>query len=212
MDLQKRMERLEKHNRLLKVFGLIIISLALLGTQGAPKKTSWDIYDRRGELRATFGLDKSGEPRLALFDKGGNEALVLHADRPSLILKDKNGKERLSLGLERDWSPHLRYYNKNGREQGVFAVIDGYPRLTLNDENGELRAIFILGRTGNPQLNLHDENGNTRSSLFIDNRGTPGLVLYDKDRKMRGAFAVNPDGEPQILIWDKDRNILFKAH
>ena len=73
----------------------------------------------------------------------------------------------------------LALVDKRGRERGTLGVTeDGWPALSLLDENGNSRVLLDVPK-GGPRLRLLDEKGKVRAVLAVDEDG-PGLSFLDE--------------------------------
>src|ERR1700693_3585557 len=98
----QRLERLEKHNQILKwlasATGIAIVAVGLLRGQTATEKTleadDFILRDQRGVVRASLAM-VAGAPMLRVFDSTGKPRLALGmtaAGVASLAVLDGNGK------------------------------------------------------------------------------------------------------------------------
>jgi len=97
--LRQRVEKVERQNRRMKLFGLVL--LAALGVMLVTGLTveqpvigaeAFTLVDKQGELRAVFAMVNS-EPTLALFDTAGKvrAGLSVVDNAPRLILYGEDG-------------------------------------------------------------------------------------------------------------------------
>jgi hypothetical protein len=119
-ELSRRLEILERQNRRIKRFGLLLIlmacSIALIAqikpfadaplptapvpSDGKLRAEGFILTDEKGNERASLVTDGAGSVFLVLFDKGGKARANLQVsnDGPSLNFYDTNAKPRLVIG------------------------------------------------------------------------------------------------------------------
>jgi hypothetical protein len=107
MDLQTRVERLERQNRRMKHIGLVGLVVATLG----------------------FGLgaQKIGQPKTA------EKLPTLQAHH--FLVKDSQDRTRIWLGMRKD-GPALTFYNEGQQELAVLRLVDGDASLVLSRAEG----------------------------------------------------------------------------
>ncbi len=168
-----RVEKLERQNRLMKIAGLVLITLggaAVLLGQAAPNRNVVDAHE-------VLIRDKEGNVRIRLDAKWD--------DGPSVVLYDWKGQERANL--------HVEHSIHGGRPYDE-------PGLTLFDVR-EQRRVFLASTSVGPTLALIDSRNKPRSALvangglvFFDQTGeqqwhllarqdAPGLILRDAKQK-----------------------------
>jgi hypothetical protein len=110
MNLEQRLERLERENRWMRRIGAVgvaVVAAVFLIGQGKDKELpdlevrSLKVKDNAGKVRAVLASDTDGTVYLRLRDKDGKPraGLTLFADSPSLDLWDKNCETRAVLGV-----------------------------------------------------------------------------------------------------------------
>ncbi|MEO7453510.1 MAG: hypothetical protein ABIV13_01960 [Fimbriimonadales bacterium] len=122
-DLESRMKKLERTNRLLLTFAAAGIAAALIGWQAVPnsiKARSFEVIDDKGKQRAALwtgdgavGLalnDADGKP-MASFDCFGKD--------PGIVMFDRQGNRRLRLVMYEN-EPILYYVDGRGQRVDVF--------------------------------------------------------------------------------------------
>jgi len=220
-ELTRRVERLERENRLLKGFALLAF-VAILGS--APlmgqvsKSTASDVVrtrglelvDDQGRERATLSAQGGDFVGLVLWDAAGKARVSMEAnkDGSSLFLSDSNAKHRVSL-----WSP------ANG----------GDAEVALNDENAKERLRLWANANASGQ-NVTDErgawfqvlNGAQKSEARIETLdGSATLALSDA-AGYASTFGVtslvdtktgtkSPRSAASIVMIDKDGRVVWEA-
>jgi len=177
MDINARLEKLERENRRMKKIGIVgIVFASVLFFSGQAK---------------TNKVVEANEFRL--LDASGKERATLHVFRgqPELFIRSLNGESDVLLGTDTS-GPYL-----------VMGPVTGKAAVTLNPNNlslegtvGKLR-IALNPEAGGPNLTIEDNEGYStvlgRSDLPLTKTGkreqTPAasLVLFDKDKKVLWA-------------------------
>jgi hypothetical protein len=116
--LNDRLERLEKENRRLKVWGGIAAGAVLcLGLFGFAAPIVCDIV--------------TGE-RLVIRDNSGRQRVGIdayHNDAPGLTLNDTNGRERAKMGLNDKGDVTLSFFDEKGTAKASYLfAADGAPK------------------------------------------------------------------------------------
>ena len=102
-NLESRIEKLEKRNRLLLGALLVMMSLALLGAapsadpeDGTVRATRFELVDTEGRVRGELSL-REGAPVFSLLDETGQDRLSLNHDAggTALFIRDEDGVVRL---------------------------------------------------------------------------------------------------------------------
>jgi hypothetical protein len=202
MTIEKRLEKLERQNRMFKhllllvcmAIGLWLIAASDCGIKNTLKagesskvieSNEFRLIDPKGKIRGVFGLDKDGGPNIYLLDAHGNSRagvnLVEDADGlPAIFLKDAQGKVRGMFCLRLDDSP------------GIF----------LKDAQGKTRGIFGLRADESPGINLFDAEEKPRAVFAINADNSLGIDLLDAQGRVRGSFGIAADGRPAIALLD----------
>lgn len=142
MDLQQRVERLERENRILKRAALSGVGLALLAAllgQAAPPQAAavttrkLAIVDEQGHERAVLGMVEGG-PQLSLLDSKGRSVVQLEVpkvpDKAALYMQDSSSASGLELAMTMN-GPVLHFSDKTGTRV----------RLATNQLNAPLASI-----------------------------------------------------------------------
>ena len=141
--LQSRLEKLERANRWMRLFGitaLILGAVALLLNQNRKSRVI--------EAEQFILTDGKGEKR------GG---MIVTPQGPALEFYDSNRTLRLNLSIFND-SPNLTIKDARGTGIAILADVPTGPGLMLYDRNGDPRAQLDVGKEG-PRLYMEDEQG-----------------------------------------------------
>ena len=180
MDVEKRIETLEKQVRLYRRVGALAVCLmagALIvgAVKPAPKVVTAEKFvlrDVLGKRRGQWGVDDRG-PRFRLFDNNGKRRVDLkHTENgPGLFLFDSKERHRAGIGVA-----------SSRPDGGVEA-----PSVIFKDSKGKMR-MFLSVLLDRPNLALYDSSEMTRADLTITRKGAPLLRLYDSNEdKIWGA-------------------------
>jgi len=143
MELEVRVDKLERENRRIKRLGyttLIVAGLVIALGQARPQQpeviraTKFVLVDENGQQRATLGIENGG-PALVLEDTSGRGVVQLQVpkipDKPSLYLADPRESARVELAMTMN-GPVLHFTDKTGTRV----------RLAANELNAPLAAIY----------------------------------------------------------------------
>jgi hypothetical protein len=142
-----RLERLERHNRRLRLGGaLLLLGIVAGATMGQGRGPShaveaqrFVVKDARGKSRAVLGMSAEG-PGLSLYDPDGNAraALALAGDNTSRLgFYDRQGKSRVVVDVQEDGTSTVGFYDKTGKAHAHLRVApDGSPVLGFFDKDG----------------------------------------------------------------------------
>jgi hypothetical protein len=189
-SLVKRIERLERQNRLLRLtslLGLILFSGVLFMAQShqVEKLTAgrFELVDRTGKIRAALGMTATG---------------------PALLLVDERGTTRVSLNTTATGSS-LKLYDAVGETEGGAFEVDASSReFRLHDKSGKVRAGVLVGGKG-PALILADAGGKPRISLDV--KEGPGLSIIGSTGNIGLALSVDDKNNPEVLLYDSSSKL-----
>ena len=174
MDINARLEKLERGNRRMKKIGIVAIVFALVLFISGQGKTNKIV--EANEFR--------------LLDASGKERATLHVFRgqPELFIRSLNGESDVLLGTDTS-GPFLIM----GPLTGKAAVTLKPDNLSLEGPVGKLR-IALNHEAGGPNLTIEDNEGYSTvlgtSDLLPTKTGkrepTPAasVVLFDKEKKV----------------------------
>ena len=198
MNLEQRMEELERklasserRNRFLLVGVLIAVAIGFLGfvqntevAQAGVQKSisaeSFNLVDKKGDLRGTFSISNDEEsPRLMLMgkEKEGFIMLGMIDGLPELTLCDrgKNVRARFAMGSN---GPNLVFYDENKKGRVAIGVVENKgPSILLADPQ-EMTRVALSFTEDISTLRMNDDKGNTRTFLFAHKDA--GLVICDE--------------------------------
>ncbi len=156
MDLQKRIEQLEKERWLYVMLGVFGALAGLAGAGvavlkgggsagGVVNASSISLNDAKGQLRARLAVDDKGFAALTFYDESTRRPLQL-------------------VGLNKAGEGQLLTYSREGTAQIELRVNNaGRPLLSLNDAQGKQRATLSLET--DPNLDLRTSDGKKAVSL-----------------------------------------------
>ena len=189
MDLEKRVEKLERENRRLKIAGgavvAVLVAVVLAGAvtpQQVPeviRAAAFEVVDDNGTTRAVMNAEYIGYADA----KGIPRALVRAR---GIFLSDDNGTVRVAIGVE-----GVGYADENGTIRATMKT-EG---IGYSDENGEGRA--AMSSDGFTYL---DENGTIRAELGEVGLPAPGTGI----QTLYPAAMVLSDAEGKV-IWQAPR-------
>ena len=164
MDLQRRVELLERQNSWFKRIGIATVLLVIVAISmgQAPKKAEtieaekFVIVDEHGAQRGIFGIDQ------------GDAILILaHAD----------GKPLIEMRTIRDGRSALHVHDTNGIPRIELALAKRGPVLNFIGDNSVLRT-SLAGAGPNSRLDLYQDDG---GKIFTVT--TEELEFYNADGK-----------------------------
>jgi len=155
----RRLERLERQNRLLKAGGLCALVLLASLVIMAPSKQivtriaaeEFSVVDSSGVVRATLGFEKGGS-RLALYDSSG-----------LMLVEVTATKDAAEFALYDDTEKHR-----------ILALVGSGQK--VRD-----REVGVVRLPADVFFNLYDENRMTRASIRV--AGDARLSVYDGEEK-----------------------------
>ena len=180
MDMNARLEKLEKENRRIKKIGIVSVVLAsvlIISGQASTNKVvtanEFRLVDATGKVRGFFSTNDEGLALLSLTDSSGKISASLGASTKgsTLLLKSIDDKTWTDLSASANKFGGLHLYGSAGE---IHLAVDGDspgPSLQVKDREGYLS---VLGR----------------SDLVVPTTGkkeqTPAasLILFDKDHKV----------------------------
>ena len=220
MELEARLQRLERDNRRLKAGGVVALSAVLvvfLMGQTAPvpdeiKAKRFTAVDEKGRTRAVLIGTLTGSS-LSLRDDKGNERVSLFvSDGGPLLIFDEED-ERLELE-----SSSLRLRNK-----GMSAVLDlGVAGANFYlAHNGISNTAWLGADSTGTYLNLGDDTGAQRVSIGVTEAG-PGLSLFDDKRVERARMGVSQQvnthtgveykrPENSLVLYNAERKVVWEV-
>jgi hypothetical protein len=164
-DLVGRLEKVERQNRFLKLWGLLIPLLLLTGavsltTSSLPKVITAEkicLTDKNGIARLKMELE-NGNPQLTLTYENGDPCLVMGPGE--LCFYDQGKKARINI-MARDTL--------------------NFTSLALTDKEGKNCVTVSAGPEG-PYLSIDDSEGKKEVVLSIDPIGTFNMIEMGRDK------------------------------
>ena len=148
MELELRVNKLERENRRIKKLGLtalVAVGLIIALGQARPQQpdvirtTKFVLVDENGQQRATLGIENGG-PALVLEDTNGRGVVQLQVpkipDKPSLYLSDPRESTRVELPMTMN-VPVLHFTDKTGTRVRLAANELNAPLAAIYDEEGK---------------------------------------------------------------------------
>jgi hypothetical protein len=143
MDLESRIELLERQNRRMKRLGLaalmIVGILACMGQSkpqpaGTLTAEKFVVVDAKGQARATLGM-QDGSPQFTLTNSRGQNAVLIEVpatpDKPAIYLRDPQESAMLELAMTMN-GPVIHLTDKSGVRA----------RLATNELNAPLVGVY----------------------------------------------------------------------
>jgi len=143
MDLESRLDRLERENRCFRRLGLTaLVFVGLILSLGQARRQQPEVIhaakfvlvDKDGQQRATLAMENDG-PAFVLEDTSGRGVVRLQVpkipDKPSLYLSDPRQSARVELAMTMN-GPVMHFSDKTGTRV----------RLAANELNAPLAAIY----------------------------------------------------------------------
>jgi len=163
----------------------------------------FEVVDKDGKVRAGLMVKDGESPTLSLFDKEGNDLVLMSLSSTGeavLAFRDKGPKARLSLTLLKE-GPRVDLWDTEGKNirAALRTGADGAPLLELFNKYTERRAAFGIDKDDKPGLSFDDQTGKTRLTLGLEGEGVAFLRLLDKENVARAGLSVGAEGTPAGL-------------
>ena len=182
-DLNERLGKLERQNRLFRIGGLVALlvvgSLLLIAArpQNTQQAEKFVLVDSSGRTTAVLGVDTDGHPGLSVKDPA-------------------TGNERAWLGLWGTNEVSLGFFDKDQKERSRIGILtDGTMRLSIFDAAGKNK--FWLGQSG---ISFYGNDDKERAWFGMHTNGQPGVSLYASDMKQRVWMGVTDTDKPAVAI------------
>ena len=153
MDLESRVEALERQNRRLKrvgLAGIVVLGIVVCMGQSQPQSAGtltaekFVVVDAKGEPRAALGMEE-GAPQLALTNSRGQNAVLIEVpatpDKPAVYLRDPQESSMLELAITMN-GPVIHLSDKSGVRARVATNELNAPLLSVYDDKGH--ELFIV--------------------------------------------------------------------
>ena len=231
MNLESRVERLERQNRWLKAGGAVALSAVLivfLMGQAASvpdeiKAQRFTAVDEKGRTRAVLIGTLTGS-FLSLQDDKGNERVSLSVSDgvgPHLIF---NGEDKtMSPRIELVSSPFMSSLHLRKGRMDAFLALDPSAGVNFSLSHKILTgsATWLAADSRGTSLRLTDDKGKIRVSIGVTESG-PGLSLFDNKRMERARLGVSQQvnthtgveymrPENSLVLYNAEREVVWKA-
>lgn len=223
MNIEERIERLERQNRRLRNgLGVVVIAAITVGLvgftaqQGIPdvvRARQFVVVDSRGDLLASFHSLNEKEPRLSFWD--------------SAFLKKNPGGDRIRewafFGVDHDGKTlSLRMNHQNGKSAVIVTTSEeGGAGLILTDAKSSgmiaMRAATDgqrISLTGSSKRAIRLTNGQLSHLTYIslsDENGIDRAVLGATSLTTTRTGTVEKRAPSSLILFDKDGKVLWKA-
>ncbi|MBP1608904.1 MAG: hypothetical protein H6Q04_1139 [Acidobacteria bacterium] len=210
--LWSRLELLERQNRRMKRFGIILLVLAgslfLMGqaakTSRTVEATKFILKNAKGKKRAELGIRLDG-PELAFYDDKEQTLLSigLLEEGPGLLVLKSDGKKIVSFSVT-PTGPMMSFSDQNGAKRLNLSVVDGSPAVGLLGTEGDAKAALGLTPAGNPFVQLFGSSEHGGAQLLA----APDMAVLrflDSADKPRAVFGMlEKENAPGITFNDAD--------
>ncbi len=164
MDLEARLDRLERENQRLKRLGLVSLVIA-------------SSFVFMGQTKRKVHPETLRAQQFELVEPDGSVKAILGttptSDKSSgLALYDRQGKVRVMLSVDKEGVPVLALFSANSRSRAVTTVTDeGSPAFLLYGPKGEMRGLFGMSANSAANSLLFDASGEPRSGVSVPASG-----------------------------------------
>lgn len=204
MDINLRLEKLERENRRMKSISIAAAVVAATMIIGGQAKTSkvveaneFRLVDASKRVRALLSMSAAGGPELTLNDANGNFVVALStAPMPSLTLQPIGSGESVYLHAGTTESPNASL--------GL-----GLPPSGILIAAGRHNAIEMAGSAGTFRVNLDEDLGGPRITV-MDKQGY-SLNLGSVDLELPGPGENERTPAASLVLVGKDKKVLWSA-
>ena len=230
-SLAKRLDRIERHNRGLRLAllacaaaaaGAFVAGYSFRDDAGAGGKAVHQrqveaeqivIRDADGQMRAWMGVAEGG-PRLLFFDNAGQQRVGVGLSaqaEPSFGIFDGGQNPRVVLGMVDGW-PGLVFRDPSGKQRIAMHTQEGWASLIFCDRD-EVRRSGIGAFEKGAAVNLCDDRGRERVGLTLEATAA-SLSFFDSKKQKRLGLGIVRDDEPALGFFDdlgRPRAVLTSA-
>lgn len=230
-DLLARIERLEQHNRRLRLTGTLwliaVTAVALMGQAGARsaphviEAREFVVRDAAGKTRARLGMLSDGGWGLTLVNAEGKfrTGLIVgpgtDANRggaSGVVALDQAGRLRLGLVANAGGPPGLTFTDEGGRKRIRLAITDAQESaLELVDRSGHERVTLGVSPENNAVLVLGDGMGTRRVGLAAGANGAGYLAFSTPDGRNHLHVGMTVSGFPSSEMRDESGKVIWRA-
>jgi hypothetical protein len=195
--LQERMERIEKQNRRLKSFMVVLVlpllALAVMGAKAGTQDGHFrqiiaeglTIVDGAGQELMRIGFSKDEGTGMKILNKAGKEVLGIGitADEAGsgILVADKEGRPRIGLGMD-EGLPSLVVVDEKGKKIMAMGGDERGYGLVIMDQNEVERAGLGL-KEGNAGFAIYDDKGQYVRGMIRQRNGTHYASYVDENGK-----------------------------
>ena len=195
--IQERMERIEKQNRRLKSYMIVLVlSLLAFAVMGAKAGTQdghfrqiiaegISIVDGAGQELMLIGFAKDEGTGIKILNKAGKRimSLGIAADEggSGIMVADKEGRPRIGLGVEGSL-PSLAVANEKGKKIVAMGGDDSGYGLVIMDEK-EVERAGVGFKEGNTGFAIYGDNGQYVRGMIRQKNGTHYSSYVDENGK-----------------------------
>ncbi|HEY4311554.1 MAG TPA: hypothetical protein VGN12_19060 [Pirellulales bacterium] len=211
MELQQRVERLERENRRLK-----LVALGVLAAIGLGVLWQWGV----GQPQPAYAQDKKrnvviSDDDIVIKDKAGKDRIRLGIDSNNRAFLQLRGKEitpSFGISIDEKGLGDLTFFGKDGNEQiSIRTTQDGKPDIafrtgTVNFYDSKI-GLFTSNINALPgsAFQLTEGDGKTRASLTFDDKTGPSLRMYHSGGKRMISLGDEPVGSFLTVFDQNDR-------
>ena len=204
MDINARVEKLERENRRMKQIGLVAALFASTLILGGEAKTNkvveaneFRLLDASRKVRALLSMSPSGGPELTFNDASGDFVLALSTTpAPSLTLRPIGTGESVYLHAGTTDSPNASL--------GL-----GLPPKGILIVAGSHNAIDMFGSAGTFRVNLDEDLGGPR--IAVTDKEGYSLNLGRVDVEFPGTGQNERTPAASLVLFGKDKKVMWSA-
>ena len=193
---------------LIAVVVITLFGVYLLGA--APRRErsveaeEFILRNKAGDVVAEWTTSDDGEPKIELFDKGGELQCGLQVRNgcPALFMVSGHNKAKIQMFMLPDGSPSLVFLDQKGTIRvDLFASEEGSAFIKVNTVDDEMSArlsaqdlpkVALMMRTGDPLISMLNEDG------------TPMMIYYDSEGEAVMVMKATPERLPRIEVFDRE--------
>lgn len=195
-EFERRLEKLERDNRMLKYLGLAaLVIVAVLGAIAATrpfptviKANAFEVTNSMGRVRVSLSPDA-----LRFFDEKAvpRAAFGIHSGEPLLLLEGKAGTVGLDT-FSRFGTPGIWLLDRNGKLRAAMQLVGKGAVISLHDVDGKGHVTLDEFPSG-PLISLADAQGfgmdlgstsiGTPATGASENTSAASIVMFGNDKK-----------------------------
>jgi hypothetical protein len=191
------MERIEKQNRRLKSYMVVLVlsllAFALMGAKAGLNDGHFrqiiaeriSIVDSAGQELVAIGFAKDKGTGINIFNKAGKKILGIgiSADEggSGILIADKEGRPRFGLGMD-EGLPSIAMVDEEGKK--ILAIggnEKGYGLVVMDDK--EVERVGMGFKEGNSGFAIYDDNGQYVRGMVRQKNGVHYSSYVDKNGK-----------------------------